>query len=221
MKFLMLALLIIIAFIPKAFSMESVSGTNILLKTSKGDITLKLYDKTKNHKKNFIDLVNKGYYDGLLFHRVIDDFMIQGGDPDSKDAKPGARLGMGGPGYTIPAEIIPEYFHKKGALSAARTGDQMNPTRRSSGSQFFIVTGKVFTKDELKMYEQRLNTKFTDEEINAYTSVGGAPFLDGQYSVFGEVINGMDVVDKISSVKKDANDRPLEDVKIIKAILVK
>ncbi len=188
----------------------------VLIKTNYGDIMIKLYDKTAYHKKNFLKLVKEGYYNGLLFHRVIKDFMIQGGDPDSKNAKPGQRLGSGGPGYTIPAEICPEYFHKRGAVAAARTGDQINPTRRSSGSQFYIVTGKVYTDQELDLLEQRLNTKFTQEQRQAYTTIGGTPFLDGQYTVFGEVISGMDVVDKIQNVKTDKSDRPVEDVRIIK-----
>ena len=196
-------------------------NTKVLIKTTMGDIVVKLYDTTETHRDNFIKLVNEHYYDGLLFHRVITDFMIQGGDPNSKDAPAGKMLGNGGPGYTLPAEILPKYFHKRGALAAARTGDQMNPTRRSSGSQFYIVTGRVYTDAELDKLERNMNTKFTPEQRKAYTTVGGTPFLDGQYTVFGEVVEGMDVVDKISRVPRDKNDRPKEDVKIISMEIVK
>jgi peptidylprolyl isomerase/peptidyl-prolyl cis-trans isomerase B (cyclophilin B) len=147
--------------------------------------------------------------------------MIQGGDPDSKNAPAGKTLGNGGPGYTVPAEIMPKYFHKKGALCAARTGDQINPTRRSSGSQFYIVTGRVYTDSELNRIEQQMHTKFTPEQRKAYTTIGGTPFLDGQYSVFGEVIEGIDVAVKISKVNTGKNDRPVEDVKIISMEIIK
>jgi peptidyl-prolyl cis-trans isomerase B (cyclophilin B) len=130
-------------------------------------------------------------------------------------------LGNGGPGYTIPAEICPDYFHKRGALAAARTGDQMNPTRRSSGSQFYIVVGKVYSDAELNALEERMHTKFTEQQRKAYTTIGGTPFLDGQYTVFGEVVEGMDVVDKIASVPRDRNDRPKEDVRILSMQIVK
>ena len=196
-------------------------NTKVLIKTTMGNIVVKLYDTTETHRDNFIKLVNEHYYDGLLFHRVITDFMIQGGDPNSKNAPAGKMLGNGGPGYTLPAEILPKYFHKRGALAAARTGDQMNPTRRSSGSQFYIVTGRVYTDAELNKLEKNMNTKFTPEQRKAYTTVGGTPFLDGQYTVFGEVVEGMDVVDKISRVPRDKNDRPKEDVKIISMEIVK
>ncbi len=193
----------------------------VLIKTTKGDIVVRLYDTTTFHRDNFVKLVKQGFYDGLLFHRVIPDFMIQGGDPDSKGAPAGKVLGNGGPGYTIPAEITPIYFHKRGALAAARTGDQLNPTRRSSGSQFYIVTGRVYTDAELNQLEKRMNTKFTPEQRKAYTTIGGTPFLDGQYTVFGEVVKGMDVAMKISRVPRDKYDRPKEDVKIIKMELIK
>lgn len=195
--------------------------TKVLIKTSMGDIVVKLYNDTELHKKNFINLVKEHYYDGLLFHRVINQFMIQGGDPNSKNAKPNAVLGSGGPGYTIPAEICPKHYHKKGALAAARTGDQMNPTRRSSGSQFYIVTGKVYTDAELNQLEKRMNTVFTPEQRKDYTTIGGVPFLDGQYTVFGEVVSGMDVAEKIQKVPTGANDRPKEDVKIISMEIIK
>ncbi len=194
--------------------------TKVLIKTTMGDIVVRLYDTTKVHRDNFIKLVKEHYFDGMLFHRVINNFMIQGGDPDSKNAPAGKTLGNGGPGYTIPAEILPQYYHKKGALAAARTGDQMNPCRRSSGSQFFIVTGRVYTDAELNVMEQKMHTKFTPEQRKDYTTIGGDPFLDGQYTVFGEVVKGMDVAEKISRVPKDTNDRPKEDVKIIEMKII-
>ena len=245
--------------------------TKVELETTYGKILVELYNETPQHRDNFIKLVKEGYYDGVLFHRVIKDFMIQTGDGNSKTAGPEASLGDGDPGYTIEAEFVyPKYFHKRGALAAARTGDQVNPERRSSGSQFYIVTGKVYGSDELKMMTQRMadlkkqdifrrlvmenqskimelqqkqdndalnalqneliqqteaeaaKTPFsmTDEQINAYTSIGGTPHLDGQYTVFGEVIEGMDVVDKIQNVTTGRMDRPTEDIKIIKAKIV-
>ena len=241
------------------------------LETTMGDIVVELYDETPQHRDNFVKLVQEGYYDGVLFHRVIKDFMIQTGDGNSKTAGPDATLGDGDPGYTIPAEFVyPKYFHKRGALAAARTGDQVNPERRSSGSQFYIVTGKIYSSDELKMMTQRLATvkkqdifrrlvnenhaqietlqrnqdneglnelqnrliqqteaeaaqspfSLTDEQIDAYTSVGGTPHLDGQYTVFGQVIEGMDVVDKIQNAQTGRMDRPVSDIKIVKATIL-
>lgn len=195
--------------------------TVVLISTSKGDIKIKLYNETPLHRDNFIKLVNESYFDGILFHRVIKGFMIQTGDPDSKTAKSGQMLGNGGPNYTIPAEIVSKYFHKKGALAAARTGDSMNPKRESSGSQFYIVQGKKFTDDELNMYESRLKVKFSKEQRDAYKTVGGAPHLDGSYTIFGEVVSGLNVIDAISEVKCDKNDRPLEDIKIISVKIIK
>jgi len=189
--------------------------TMILINTSYGDITLKLYNETPKHRDNFIKLVNEGFYDGLLFHRVIQNFMIQGGDPDSKDAGPDATLGNGGPAYTIPSEIVyPELFHKKGALAAARQGDQKNPTRRSSGSQFYIVQGQIFNDDQLNQLEQKLGYKIPESIRQIYKTIGGTPHLDGQYTVFGEVVKGLDVVDKIAAIKTGDANRPLEDVKM-------
>ncbi len=209
--------LLMIGFLPQinAQNRSIKKDTKVLIKTSKGDMTAILYAGTPYHSANFIKLVKNNFYNGLLFHRVIENFMIQGGDPESKNATPGQHLGSGGPGYTVPAEITPRYFHKKGALSAARTGDQMNPTRRSSGSQFYIVTGKVYSGAELDKLAQMNKTVFTDEQRKAYTTVGGTPFLDGQYTVFGEIIEGIDVAVAISKVKKDRSDRPEADVKII------
>jgi len=189
--------------------------TMVLIKTTMGDMKIVLYNETPYHRDNFIKLVNDGFYEGLLFHRVIDEFMIQGGDPGSKNASSTTQLGSGGPGYTLPAEINPDLFHKKGALSAARTGDQGNPTRRSSGSQFYVVTGKVYTEAELDMLEQRMSTKFSDAQREAYTTIGGTPFLDAQYTVFGEIVEGVDVAVNISKVSKNASDRPNDDIKII------
>lgn len=188
--------------------------TKALIETEYGNITIMLYDGTPVHRDNFVKLVEDGFYDGLLFHRVIKGFMIQGGDPNSKDAASGAALGSGNPGYTLPAEILPTYFHKKGALCAARTGDRSNPQRRSSGSQFYLVQGQVYTQEQLKAFEQRLHTTFTEAQREAYTTIGGTPHLDAQYTVFGEVIEGMDVIDKIATLQTDKRDRPVKDVKM-------
>lgn len=246
--------------------------TLVKIETTAGDIKVKLYNETPKHRDNFIKLVKDGVYEGTLFHRVIKDFMIQAGDPDSKNAPKGKMLGAGDVGYTVPAEFVyTKYFHKKGALSAARQGDNVNPKKESSGCQFYIVTGKVYNdstllgmesqmnenkinvifnklaqkhmkeiykmrkaNDENGLYDlqeklfaeaQELSAKepefhFTPEQIEAYTTVGGTPHLDGEYTVFGEVVEGMDVVDKIQKVKTDRSDRPEEDVKIIKATIL-
>lgn len=241
------------------------------LKTTLGDIKILLYGDTPRHLDNFVHLVDSGFYDGVLFHRVINDFMIQTGDPDSKNAPAGKMLGMGDPGYNIDAEFVyPKHFHKRGALAAAREGDAVNPTKQSSGSQFYIVTGTVFNDSQLdqmnarKVQQQRQEVfnklalvnrdtimalrkernqvalqelqdkliKETDSIVKAapdtltaeqrqvYSTVGGTPHLDGSYTVFGEVISGMDVVDKIQKVETDRNDRPVEDVKIISAKVI-
>ena len=243
----------------------------ITLNTTLGRIVVNLYDETPLHRDNFIKLVKEGFYNGTLFHRVIKDFMIQGGDPDSKSAPQGKVLGTGGPGYTIPAEINAEkFFHKRGAICAARTGDEVNPARESSGSQFYIVWGKVYKSGELKSLEKQMamqqeqtvfnalvgehraeimqmrrnrdraglqtlqdalqaqtkqkckelgQPRFTTEQVDAYTTIGGTPFLDGQYTVYGYVEEGLDVVEKIVSVATDRNDRPKEDVQIIDVTL--
>ena len=183
--------------------------TMVVISTDYGDMKIKLYDETPLHRDNFIKLAKEGFFDGLLFHRVIPQFMIQGGDPTSKDAKPGQQLGAGGPGYTIPAEFNPNFIHKKGALSAARQGDQVNPKRASSGSQFYIVQGRTASAQDL----QRGSIKYSDEQIKIYEEQGGTPFLDGQYTVFGEVVEGLDVIDKIAAVRTAPGDRPVEDVK--------
>ena len=241
-------------------------ATRLKIKTTEGDIVIRLYDETPKHRDNFLKLAKNGYFNGTLFQRVIKDFMIQGGDPDSKNAPKGKILGTGGPDYTIPAEFVyPRYFHKRGALSAARTGDEVNPDRESSGSQFYIVWGKIYKPAELKQMERQMamqqeqevfnllakehreeimefrrnrdqaglqtlqeqlieETKkicrqkgrptFTTEQTEAYTTVGGTPFLDNQYTVFGEVEEGINVVERIQNRKTDRNDRPTEDVKV-------
>jgi peptidyl-prolyl cis-trans isomerase B (cyclophilin B) len=189
------------------------SSTMLIISTAFGDMTVKLYDETPQHRDNFIKLAKEGFYDGLLFHRVIAGFMIQGGDPQSKNAQPGQPLGSGGPGYTIPAEFNPALIHKKGALSAARLGDQMNPQKASSGSQFYIVQGKPASAQELKNMSMRTGVQYTPEQVAAYAEVGGTPFLDMQYTVFGEVVDGLDVIDKIAAVRTAPGDRPMEDVK--------
>lgn len=245
--------------------------TKVVLTTSFGDIVVALYNETPQHRDNFIKLVQNGTYDGVLFHRVIKDFMVQTGDPDSKTAASDSQLGAGGPGYDLPAEIVyPKFFHKRGVLAAARESDQVNPERKSSGSQFYIVTGRRFSEYQLEAMSERLATQtkakifqalalerldelnsllaqgdtlavtaietelkrqteeiygknpvqFTQEQIQAYSTIGGSPHLDGQYTVFGEVVSGMDVVDKIQNVTTGAHDRPVDDVKIISARIV-
>ena len=243
--------------------MESTTP-QVRISTNHGDIVVRLYDETPEHRDNFLKLAREGYYDGTLFHRVIKDFMIQGGDPESKGAPAGKQLGSGGPAYTLPAEFVyPQYFHKRGVLSAARQGDQVNPERRSSGSQFYIVWGKKYTDYELKQMAAQLDGQrgqqifnglaaqhrdsiqamyqrgdqkglmalqnklaaetdkilketpgftFTPEQTEAYTTVGGTPFLDNQYTVFGEVVEGLEVVEKIQKVATGSADRPKEDV---------
>jgi len=183
-----------------------------LIETDYGTMTVKLYDSTPQHRDNFKKLVSDGYYDDLLFHRVIKQFMIQGGDPNSRGAAPNARLGSGGPGYTIPAEIGAKHF--KGALSAARQGDAVNPQKASSGSQFYVVQGKPATEQELNKMAEMKKITYTEEEKQKYLSQGGTPFLDNDYTVFGEVVEGLDVIDKIAMVKTAPGDRPVTDVKM-------
>ncbi len=254
---------------------DTENRTKIQLETNKGTILLALYNETPKHRNNFIKLTKQHFFDGTLFHRVIDNFMIQGGDPDSKNANPGVALGNGGPGYEILAEIrVNEgIIHKKGALAAARNGDDINPKRNSAGSQFYLVKGKVFTEEQLKNMEKSKNAKlrrklitsfkkeykseidslvqlqkntkdtislqqfvanlnlkidsivaekgfhFTEKQLTTYTTIGGVPHLDGGYTVFGEIIEGQDIVDEISELKTDERDRPLEDV-IIKKVKI-
>ncbi len=184
------------------------------LETDYGNMVIQLYDATPKHRDNFIKLVEEGFYDGLLFHRVINGFMIQGGDPDSKNAPSSKRLGSGGPGYQVPAEFVDSLIHVKGALAAARMGDQVNPEKKSSGSQFYIVQGSKLTEENLESIEIRKGFKYTPEQKKAYTELGGTPFLDRDYTVFGRVIEGLEVIDKIANVVTQPGDRPKEDVKM-------
>ncbi len=193
-------------------TMATDSVKKVCISTAYGDIKIKLYNETPLHRDNFIKLAKTAYFDGTLFHRVIKNFMIQGGDPDSKNADPNAILGNGGPSYTIPVEILtPKYFHKKGALGAARDN---NPAKASSGSQFYIVQGKTYTEQELTIFSQKTKKTLTKEQIEIYKTIGGTPHLDGDYTVFGEVYEGLDVVDKIAAEKTGANDRPVKDMKM-------
>ncbi len=199
---------------------------DVYMQTTMGDIVIRLSDSTPLHRDNFLKLVKVGFYDGILFHRVINHFMIQAGDPDSKNAEPGVMLGNGSPKYTIPAEFVPSLFHKKGVIAAARFGDQENPLKASSSSQFYLVQGKVFTDAELdNMEKYRLGgRKIPEEQRAVYKTIGGTPHLDQNYTVFGEVVSGLDVIDKIAEVstnKTTAPDRPETDVKIISATLLK
>ncbi len=236
--------------------------TLILIETYFGNMKIKLYDKTPKHKANFIKLAKSGFYDGLLFHRVIKDFMIQGGDPDSKNAPAGKMLGNGGPGYEINAEFNDSLFHKKGVIAAAREGDNVNPLKKSSGSQFYIVQGRKFSDEELNNLEEQISLgnyinshpeigkqaneyrmtenkpafdklleeiknkkdykvyKIPEYQRKIYKTIGGTPHLDGNYTVFGEVVEGLDVIDKIAAVKTDKNDRPVKDVKMTVKIIV-
>ena len=199
---------------------------DVLMQTTMGDMVIRLSDSTPLHRDNFLKLVKVGFYDSVLFHRVIKNFMIQGGDPNSKRAAAGKPLGDGSPGYTVPAEFRKTLFHKKGALAAARTGDNVNPTKSSSGSQFYIAQGKVFTDAGLDSVETfRLNgRKIPAEQREVYKTIGGTPHLDQGYTVYGEVVKGLDVLDNIAAVQTSRGqdrDRPLQDVRIIKAKLIK
>lgn len=179
------------------------------IETDFGTMKVMLYNSTPRHRDNFIKLANEGFYDGLLFHRVMNGFMVQGGDPDSKDAAPGSRLGQGGPGYMIDHEIGAP--HLKGTLAAARTS---NPRKQSSGSQFYLVQGMPVTNEALDQIEQQKGIKYNDVQRKLYTEAGGTPFLDAEYTVYGEIVEGLDVLDKIAAVKTDKGDRPIEDVKM-------
>lgn len=182
----------------------------VVIHTDMGDITVKLYNETPLHRDNFIKLVNEGYYDGSIFHRIIKDFMIQGG---------GGKTGNEDPGYKIPAEIIEGFYHKKGALAAARMPDHVNPRKESSGSQFYIVQGRKFSQSDLKNFEKRSGITYTDEQIKTYSTIGGTPHLDGDYTVFGEVISGLEVVDKIAAVQTGPGDRPVKEVTMRMSLL--
>jgi cyclophilin family peptidyl-prolyl cis-trans isomerase len=228
-KFLLLSLCLIPALL---FSQQNIKlkkkdrKKDIELITTEGTIVLRLYDSTPLHRDNFLRLVKSHYYDSVLFHRVIKNFMIQAGDPNSKHAEPGKPLGNGDLGYTIPAEFRPTIFHKKGVLAAAREGDNVNPEKRSSAGQFYIVQGRTFTDKEMDSIEVvRLHGyKLPRAHREVYKIIGGTPQLDQNYTVFGEVVSGLDVVDKIASMptsKGQDRDRPLQDVRILKAKLVK
>lgn len=184
------------------------------IETEFGNMTVWLYDGTPQHRDNFLKLAEQGFYDDLIFHRVINGFMIQGGDPNSRDAKPSQQLGSGGPGYTVPAEFVDSLIHKKGALAAARTGDQVNPKKASSGSQFYIVQGRPVKPEELSTVEGRKGFQYTQEQRETYFQMGGTPFLDRDYTVFGEVVQGLEVIDKIAAVQTNPGDRPAQDVKM-------
>ena len=191
-----------------------IPGTRVKITTDSGVMIIRLYDKTPLHRDNFIKLANDHFFDSLLFHRVIQDFMIQGGDPQSKYAQPGQMLGSGDVGYTIPAEFDTSFIHKRGALSAARMGDQVNPAKASSGCQFYVVQGKKWTDADLNNMEMQQGRKYSTAQRNMYKTIGGTPFLDTGYTVFGEVEKGLEVIDKIASVPKAPGDRPLGDVRM-------
>lgn len=184
----------------------------VLIKTSMGKIVAELYDETPKHRDNFLKLIKKDFYDSLLFHRVIEGFMIQGGDPESRNAASGKMLGQGGPGYTVSAEFHSDLIHKKGALAAARKGDRVNPEQASSGSQFYIVDGKKVPSKRLQQISMRTGVEYSPQQKKIYREMGGTPFLDGKYTVFGEVIRGMDVIDRMAAVPTDDRDRPVKDI---------
>jgi peptidyl-prolyl cis-trans isomerase B (cyclophilin B) len=193
--------------------------------TSKGVLKVKLYDETPIHRDNFLKLAEEGYYDGTKFHRIIKAFMIQCGDPNTKSEATMSMAGTGGPGYTLEAEIKPEFFHKKGALAAARQGDAVNPQKRSSGSQFYIVQGAVYTAEQMDSFEQRMQYarpgfKWTEEQKKTYGQLGGTPHLDGDYTVFGEVIEGLDILDAIAGSPTRPGDRPTEDISITIKVII-
>ena len=213
----------------KGQTMKGDVRPEVLIETTMGNIRVELYNETPLHRDNFLKLIREDHiYDSLLFHRVIPDFMIQGGDPSSKNAPKGAMLGEHSLGYTLPAEIrLPQIFHKRGALAAAREPDDVNPKHESSSTQFYIVYGRRQGEKGLQRGRENLEKLFGDsirmtkEMEDVYTTVGGTPHLDGAYTVFGQVVEGMDVVDRIQHVERDANDRPLEDVRIIRATILR
>lgn len=205
-------------------SVANAKGPVVKISTPYGDMTVVLYNETPRHRDNFLKLAGEKFYDNLLFHRCINTFMIQGGDPQSRGAAPGVMLGGGGPGYTIPAEFNAALLHKKGALCAARQGDQINPRKESSGSQFYIVQGKTYTDMELNQQEANIAAKnpgfkYTDAQRTAYKTIGGTPMLDMEYTVFGEVIDGLAVIDQIATQKTLRGDRPEKDVTMKMEIL--
>jgi len=188
------------------------------IETSLGDIQIKLYDQTPLHKENFEKLIAEQFYDSVLFHRIIPGFMIQTGNPATKPATNMEDSLTDELNYTIPAEFVPEYFHKKGALAAARVGDAANPEKRSSSSQFYIVQGRIFTDEELDQIEERMHIQFSEFQRGIYKTTGGTPFLDQNYTVFGEVIKGMEVVDAIASVPTGPGDFPEKDIRILRIV---
>lgn len=221
-RWIFLVVFLFSAAMVQAQEAEDETEVLVLIDTDMGKVKVRLFNDTPLHRDNFIKLVNENTYDGLLFHRVIKQFMIQGGDITSRDAPIDSLLGNGDPGYRIPPEIVyPKYFHKRGALAAARKSDDTNPERESSGSQFYIVTGKFYTEMELDKMEREQNYSFTPEQRQAYMLEGGAPHLDGKYTVFGEVVSGQKVVDKIQLVPTNENDRPLKNIKIKTMTIVK
>lgn len=201
-------------------NMESNVNAKVRIITPMGTMIAELYDQTPKHRDNFLKLAREGYYDNLLFHRVIDGFMVQGGDPDSRDAPPNMRLGSGGPDYKIDAEFVDTLVHTKGALAAARQGDMQNPRKMSSGSQFYIVQGQPTPAQMLIGMERQRNArrdsanffKYSDEQIEQFNTLGGTPHLDGEYTVFGRVVEGLDIIDSIAAVKTGAMNRPVENV---------
>lgn len=205
---------ILIAVFALTFSLLAHSQERVKVKisTKYGDMVAELYDETPIHRDNFIKLIKEGFYDGTLFHRVIPGFMIQGGDPVSKDDTPNTRIGNGGPGYTLPAEFNPQFFHKKGALAAARMGDAVNPKKESSGSQFYIVEGQVYDNNTIDLFAQRMGIEFSPAQKKVYTTVGGTPHLDANYTVFGELVEGLEIISKISNVTRDKNNLPKNKV---------
>jgi len=211
----LLIALLFASFLPVA-AQKSKQGTQVEITTVYGKMKILLYNETPKHRDNFIKLANEGFYNGLIFHRVIKDFMIQGGDPNSKNAAPEIMLGSGDVGYKIPAEFSPALHHKKGALAAARDN---NPEKASSGCQFYIVQGKTSTDAELDGIESRAGFKYSEKQRNDYKTIGGTPFLDQSYTVFGEVIEGLEVIDKIAGVTTRRGDRPVEDVKMTVKII--
>ncbi|MBR9919828.1 MAG: PKD domain-containing protein [Bacteroidetes bacterium] len=184
------------------------------IQTDYGNMVVWLYDSTPEHRDNFYKLASEGFYDGQLFHRVIAGFMVQAGDPKSRNAKPNQSLGGGGPGYTLPAEFVDSLVHIKGALAAARTPDQVNPEKRSSGSQFYLVQGRPQTEESLIDAEGRNGQRYTTFQREAYLKYGGSPQLDGEYTIFGRVIEGLEVIDAIANQETGAGDRPVEDIRI-------
>lgn len=195
----------------KEIEIESPEECLIEMETSMGTMIILLYSSTPNHRDNFIKLAEEGFYNDLLFHRVINGFMIQGGDPNSKNAGPNAQLGTGGPGYQIMPEFVDSLIHVKGAICAARTN---NPQKKSSGSQFYIVHGSQLTDDQLDRLERRKGVKYTEEQRKMYKTYGGTPHLDKDYVVYGKVISGLDIIDKIAETPTKRGDRPVKDVKM-------